>query len=85
MSMESPQFENTPEEVKESALRYKGEIFTGFLHVYALDKLDTKYPNWQKDGGKVEDGFITTKGRFVDRDEADKLAHEKLDRESRQT
>lgn len=83
MNMESPQFESAPEEVKESALRYKGEIFTGFLHVHALDKLDAKYSGWQKSGERVEDGFITTRGRFIDRDEADKLAREKLERESK--
>lgn len=83
MNMENQIFESAPEEVKESALRYQGEVFTGLLHVHALDNLETKYPNWQKDGGKVEDGFVTNRGRFIDRDEADKLAREKLERESK--
>jgi hypothetical protein len=86
MGMESPQIETEPEEVKESALRFRGEVFTGFLHVHALDKLKLKYPDWkqlQNSGEVIEDGFITTKGRFINRDEADKLAREKLSRESK--
>lgn len=86
MSMESPELEMPPEEVKESALRFKGEVFTGFLHVHALDKLELKYPNWkqlQNSGEVIEDGFTTTLGRFINRKEADRLAREKLSRESK--
>lgn len=86
MKIESPDFEKSPEEVQESALRFKGEVFTGFLHVNALDKLELKYPNWkqlQNNGETIEDGFVTTEGRFITRDEADKLAREKLSRESK--
>jgi hypothetical protein len=88
MSIESPKLERPPEEVKESALRFKGEVFTGFLHVHALDKLELKYPNWKQlqNGGEViEDGFITTVGRFVNRDEAQKIAQPKLEEELKQS
>lgn len=68
MNMESPKFENVPEEVKDSALRFRGEVFTGFLHVHALDTLELRYPNWkqlQNNGGIIEDGFTTTTGTRV--------------------
>jgi hypothetical protein len=86
MSIESPKFEISPEEVKEFALRFRGEVFTGFSHAHALDKLELKYPNWkqlQNNGEVIEDGFTTTVGRFINRTEADKLAREKLLGESK--
>lgn len=83
MKMEQPSFENIPEEVKESALRFRGEVFTGLLHVHALDKLELKHLDWSKHKEEIEDGFTTNRGRFVNRDEADGLAREKLEREKK--
>lgn len=88
MNIESPKLERPPEEIKESALRFKGEVFTGFLHVHALDQLELKYPNWkqlQNAGEVIEDGFITTVGRFVNREEAQKIAQPKLEEELKQS
>ena len=80
MKMEQPNLETSPEEVLESCLNFRGEIFTGATHVWALDKLEKKYPEWKDHKGEIEIGFLTNKGRTVGYEEADDLNNEKLKR-----
>jgi hypothetical protein len=56
-----------------------GRVFTGLFHGDALAKARSIYtgtsePYFSKLFGKSEDGFITSKGRFVDSDEAYRIA-----------
>ena len=61
--------EGTVEKIDSAAILYHGEIFQGANHGEALDKVIEKYPDAQKadDSGH---GFVTSEGRFVDREEA---------------
>lgn len=62
-----------PESIKSAALKIDGELFEGENHGYALGKWMDKNPG--KDISKNwEDGFTTTNGRFVSREEAFDLA-----------
>lgn len=61
------------EKVKSAALSFNGEVFEGENHGYALGKIWDKYGQGI-DHAKVADGFTTTKGRFVSREEAFGLA-----------
>src|SRR5688572_17743612 len=72
MSFEEP--EDIPEKIELSAVRFRGEVFTGKTHVDALKELGKRYPDWEAIRELLEGGFITTTGRYVDRDEAGKIA-----------
>ena len=78
--MESiPNLDNTsPEEITETiemaALQYGEEIFVGYSHAHALDKLALKYPHWERGTETMLEGFITNTDRFVTRDEAGLIA-----------
>ncbi|MFZ2886735.1 MAG: hypothetical protein WA021_02845 [Minisyncoccia bacterium] len=77
---------DVPERITASAFLYKyysddfttihEELFTAPNHVLAMEKLEEKYPNYSYVARKksLEDGFVTSKGRFVDRYEAMKIA-----------
>lgn len=62
-----------------AALRYKGQIWYGHRHAHAqtalYDELAWELPRKKiaKDWENVEQGFVTTKGRFVNRSAAYKL------------
>ncbi len=60
------------ERIKASAVRYKGQIFTGQTHGDALLVLEEAFPDYR--AREVEDGFVTSSGRYVDRTEAREIA-----------
>ncbi len=60
------------EKVGRAALQYGDDIFEGINHGEALDKLMTKTKDF--DYKKVKDGFMTSNGRFVSREEAMEIA-----------
>ena len=69
----------SPETVTEAAIEYTNgtrvEIFTGRNHQEAIEKLERKYPEWAAEQYDVYvDGFVTSSGRFVSRDEAGRIA-----------
>ncbi|HEY4519618.1 MAG TPA: hypothetical protein VJH33_01090 [Candidatus Paceibacterota bacterium] len=64
--------EHGEERIAFSALRYRGEIFTGANHGDALIDLEETHPDFV--GREVDDGFTTSSGRFVDRVEAYTIA-----------
>ena len=80
---ETPKGNETPRErITASALRYKGEIFTGPNHGEALIQLLTAHPDARVDernepnkrfGEDIAEGFVTSHGRFISPDEADTL------------
>lgn len=63
------------ERVVAAAIRFQGEVFLGRTHGQAVLAMEKKYPRWQQMTDQpVEEGFSTTVGRFVDRQEADVIA-----------
>jgi hypothetical protein len=68
----SPGEKVTPaERPVEAAIKYKGEVYTGSNHVRIMDDLDRRFGRTSVDD--MADGFVTSSGRFVSRDEASKL------------
>ncbi|TSC85513.1 MAG: hypothetical protein G01um10148_899 [Parcubacteria group bacterium Gr01-1014_8] len=66
------------ERIREAALEYNGERFTGHTHTNAIVELMKAYPDIFKDasGDEVAYGFVTTNNRFVSSDEAVEIARE---------
>lgn len=67
------------ETVSKAALQYKGELFEGKNHGFALGDIMDKHPDidlkdWQKD---IKEGFTTSHGRFISREEAFDMARDK--------
>lgn len=61
------------ERISSAALKYNNEIFEAPNHGIALNDIMEKYPeesSFDKLMNTVKDGFTTTKGRFVSREEA---------------
>lgn len=58
-----------PERVGKAALQFNGETFTGENHGFAFQKLMNKYPE-NTNYKTVRDGFMTTHGRFISREDA---------------
>lgn len=56
-----------------AAIMYGDQIFRGTSHMLAMMKLKAELPDFD-DFSSLVDGFITTQGRFVDREEAEVLA-----------
>ena len=70
-----PKFEDAKESITTAAILYAGEIFTGLMHADALQAILRKYPELQLNTSTgLIDGFMTSKGRFVDRQEAGAIA-----------
>ena len=62
------------ESIKSAALKFNGKIYTGIDHAEAAMKLmDENNGEWPT-FGDYEEGFMTNKDRFVDRDEAHDIA-----------
>jgi len=64
------------EKIDSATIELNGEYFTASNHLFALLEMQKQYPNWQKEELHPKDGFLTTHGRFVDRNEAFKLAEQ---------
>lgn len=60
--------------ITKAALKYDGKIYTGFNHGKCFVKLDKD--NHIILSSRIEEGFITSEGDFVDRKEAMKIANE---------
>lgn len=58
------------EEIVKSAIRYNDEVYTGFNHAECFKQIN----NPQVIMANIEEGFITSKGRFVDRKKASEIA-----------
>jgi hypothetical protein len=69
-----PEKEVSIEKIVSGAIRYKGEVFTGQFHADAVRKIWELYPETQEDMSDLEEGFMTSTGRFVDRKEAGEIA-----------
>lgn len=66
---------SVPEKIVAAAIRFQGELFLGRTHGQAILMMEKKYPQWQQMTDQpLEEGFSTTTGRFVDREEADEIA-----------
>jgi hypothetical protein len=68
--------ENTPETIISAALQFEdGKVFTGYVHADALIAAGEAYEvrNLDKLPGFIE-GFTTSTGRFVERQEAGAIA-----------
>lgn len=62
------------ESIVAAAMRYKGKIYTGVTHAEAFQKIEDEYGekiNWNQ---IEDDGFLTNKGKFISRDEAQLVA-----------
>ncbi len=64
-----------PEKIVSAAIQFHNEIFTGTSHAAASDSFIKKFPNWRNDSEKLVLGFMTSTGRFVLRDEAEKIGN----------
>ncbi len=67
---ESPK--NKEETISAAAIEYEGEIFRGRNHAEAIMEMEMKIPDYEPN--KVRDGFVTSTGRYVERDEALEIA-----------
>jgi hypothetical protein len=65
-----PQFEK----VKEAAIRINGQIFTGQMHFMAFEKARAELADFEEIQHTMEQGFTTSAGRFISREEAGELA-----------
>ncbi len=54
-----------PERISSAAVQWGEKLFFGVNHTEAIDKLYEKYPDWEKSGGPVAEGFFTSRGRFI--------------------
>ncbi|MDO8561961.1 MAG: hypothetical protein Q7S05_04005 [bacterium] len=63
------ELKNEGETISTAAIEYRGETFTGVNHAKAIDELKKVHPDitWGRD---IRAGFLTTKGRFVEMNEA---------------
>ena len=69
------QQEKAPERIISAAVLFRGKMFKGNTHVDALDVLTGEHPHWEDDVTETpEQGFFTSTGRFVERDEAGSIA-----------
>ena len=70
-----PQNQAVPETVKCAALLWKGEIFTGVTHAHAFFSFAEAHPEIKNPRNeRFEDGFETSIGRFITRNEALEIA-----------
>jgi hypothetical protein len=74
MSFEAHKF--SPEKIEAAALRVRGKLFTGTSHLQAIEEANKDFPDWETSGELIEDGFLTDRGRFVDRREAGRIAEQ---------
>ena len=68
----NPGMETRYETISTAALKYREKIFTGVNHLLALTEAQKEHPGLEF--SEVQNGFLTSQGRFVDRDEADLIA-----------
>jgi hypothetical protein len=67
--------ESKAEKIVAAAIEIGDEIFTGVNHADAIVRVEDKYPHWDTDKSLIiGEGFLTSKGRFVSREEAGQIA-----------
>lgn len=66
--------ETVSESIKTAAIMADGKIYTGITHGQALRELAKVYPNWVNTEILEREGFVTSAGRFVSREEASFIA-----------
>ena len=66
----------TPESITAAAIRFDGNLFTGKNHAEAIMNMEEVFPDWKTSGIKPDDGFVTSTGRYVKRDEAGRIAEQ---------
>jgi hypothetical protein len=72
-----PNIESEVEVVKQAAISFDGQIFTGWMHGEAFSKARSEMPELvARVGDNFIDGYVTSTGRFVTREEAGRLADE---------
>jgi len=71
-TLNQPVMASEPEKIKSAALRYKDQIFEGENHGIALGNLGEAHPDidMSRFYSDVDQGFTTSTGRFVSREEA---------------
>ncbi|HUO50370.1 MAG TPA: hypothetical protein VMU25_02295 [Candidatus Paceibacterota bacterium] len=52
-------------------------MYTGPVHADAAELLFSEHPDAERSGSEFVEGFATSNGRFLNREEAKKLAHER--------
>ena len=62
-----------PESIKSAAIMFGNDMYTGTNHAIAIRELAKVHPDWREHEYPKE-GFLTNRKRFVDRDEAGKIA-----------
>ncbi len=62
------------ERITASAIKIGERLFTGNTHSDAIGQMQEVYPKWVDSGLDAVDGFVTSTGRFVLRDEAGEIA-----------
>ena len=75
------------ESIASAAVLFDGKPYTGPNHAYIMTKLSLEHPDWKNHS--TESGFVTSVGRFVNREEAGEIAHQSeqlshLDRDDRE-
>lgn len=73
MSLESS--EEILERITAAAIRLGEELFTGRNHTEAIMNMEEMVPEWETLNIRPEDGFVTNTGRYVERDEAGRIAN----------
>jgi hypothetical protein len=65
------------ETIVAAALKIDGDLYTGINHPVIISEIQKDNPDFKlTDTTSLEDGFMTNTGRFVDREEATKIASE---------
>lgn len=59
-----------PESIRSAAILWNGEVYTAATHGMALLDLKKSHPDYRA----VTEGFMTSMGRFVSREEAKEIA-----------
>jgi hypothetical protein len=70
----SEKLSDQQEYIVDCAVSFKGHIYRAKNHALAMVALENSDPQWDESDEYPIDGFITTAGRFVDRQEAGKIA-----------
>jgi len=79
-----PSLDKKPEEVLGACVRYEDENFYSKNHVYAVDKVKAKFPDYKLEKEQAR-GWLTTEGRIVGDEEAQAIDRLREQREGKAT
>ncbi len=74
LEFRKPEKDPVVENVVCAALEWQGKLFTGATHALALLEFFAEHPDQEDQRWHAREGFLTNRGRFVDRQEAMRLA-----------